>query len=120
MAAVERVFRDHQPDAVMHLAAESRVDRSIQRPAAFVETNITEKHNLLEAARRYWFGLPEDQKERFRFHHVPTDEIYGDLGLDEPPFTEETPYAPSSPTRPVRRLVTASCARGIVPTGCRW
>ena len=96
-AALERVFSEHQPDAVMHLAAESHVDRSIQGPAAFVETNITGTHHLLEAARHYWMGLPEERKERFRFHHVSTDEVYGDLAPDDPPFTEDTPYAPSSP-----------------------
>ena len=96
-AALERVFREHRPDAVMHLAAESHVDRSIEGPAAFVETNVTGTHNLLEAARGYWSKLGGEAKERFRFHHVSTDEVYGDLGPDDPAFTEDTPYAPSSP-----------------------
>ncbi|WP_051081233.1 dTDP-glucose 4,6-dehydratase [Thioalkalivibrio sp. ALE11] len=96
-AALERVFREHRPDAVMHLAAESHVDRSIEGPAAFVETNVTGTHNLLEAARGYWSELEGEAKERFRFHHVSTDEVYGDLGPEDPAFTEETPYAPSSP-----------------------
>ena len=96
-AALERVFREHRPDAVMHLAAESHVDRSIEGPAAFVETNVTGTHNLLEAARGYWSKLGGAAKERFRFHHVSTDEVYGDLGPDDPAFTEDTPYAPSSP-----------------------
>ncbi len=96
-AALERVFREHRPNAVMHLAAESHVDRSIEGPAAFVETNVTGTHNLLEAARGYWSELEGEAKERFRFHHVSTDEVYGDLGPEDPAFTEDTPYAPSSP-----------------------
>ncbi|WP_018169540.1 dTDP-glucose 4,6-dehydratase [Thioalkalivibrio sp. ALMg9] len=96
-SALERVFREHRPDAVMHLAAESHVDRSIEGPAAFVETNVTGTHNLLEAARSYWSELEGEAQERFRFHHVSTDEVYGDLGPEGPAFTEETAYAPSSP-----------------------
>ncbi|WP_026296530.1 dTDP-glucose 4,6-dehydratase [Thioalkalivibrio sp. ALJ2] len=96
-AALERVFREHRPNAVMHLAAESHVDRSIEGPAAFVETNVTGTHNMLEAARSYWSALEGEAKERFRFHHVSTDEVYGDLGPEDPAFTEDTPYAPSSP-----------------------
>lgn len=96
-AALDRVFREHRPDAVMHLAAESHVDRSIEGPAAFVETNVTGTHNLLEAARGFWSELEGDANERFRFHHVSTDEVYGDLGPEDPAFTEDTPYAPSSP-----------------------
>jgi len=95
--SLERVFAQHQPDAVMHLAAESHVDRSIDGPAEFVETNIVGTYTLLEVARQYWSGLEEGRKNCFRFHHISTDEVYGDLeGLDEL-FTEQTPYAPSSP-----------------------
>lgn len=94
---IERVFREHQPDAVMHLAAESHVDRSIHGSAAFMETNIIGTHNLLETARTYWNEMGGKAKNRFRFHHISTDEVYGDLGPSDPPFTEETPYAPSSP-----------------------
>ncbi|SDH17406.1 dTDP-glucose 4,6-dehydratase [Pseudomonas benzenivorans] len=94
---VERVFREHQPDAVMHLAAESHVDRSIDGPAAFIETNIVGTYTLLEAARQYWQGLDESRKTAFRFHHISTDEVYGDLDDPEELFTEATPYAPSSP-----------------------
>ena len=92
--ALARVFRDHKPDAVMHLAAESHVDRSIDGPGAFIETNVTGTFNLLQAARSHWesLGKPED----FRFHHVSTDEVYGSLGATGK-FTEETPYAPNSP-----------------------
>ena len=95
-AAMARVFDRHEPDAVLHLAAESHVDRSIDGPAAFIETNIVGTYVLLEAARDYWERLPADRKERFRFHHVSTDEVYGSLGT-EGLFTEETPYAPNSP-----------------------
>lgn len=90
-------FETYQPDAVMHLAAESHVDRSIDGPAAFIETNIIGTYTLLEAARQYWLNLTEAKKSAFRFHHISTDEVYGDLeGMDDL-FTEETPYAPSSP-----------------------
>ena len=121
-AALDKVLRTHEPDAIMHLAAESHVDRSIDGPAPFIETNIAGTCNLLEAAREYWNTLPEDARARFRFHHVSTDEVYGDLADDDEClmlndeckeqsaftthnsqlktgslFTEQTPYAPSSP-----------------------
>jgi dTDP-glucose 4,6-dehydratase len=92
-----RVLREHQPDAVMHLAAESHVDRSIEGPAAFIETNIVGTYTLLEAARQYWQGLDESRKAAFRFHHISTDEVYGDLDDPQELFTETTRYAPSSP-----------------------
>ncbi len=96
-AALDAVFSKFQPDAIMHLAAESHVDRSIDGPAAFVETNIVGTYTLLEAARSYWQGLPAERQLAFRFLHVSTDEVYGDLhGIDDL-FTESTPYAPSSP-----------------------
>lgn len=92
-----RIFQQHQPDVVMHLAAESHVDRSIDGPAAFIQTNVVGTYTLLEAARHYWNALDETKKAAFRFHHISTDEVYGDLhGIDDL-FTEETPYAPSSP-----------------------
>lgn len=96
-AAMNAVFQRHQPDAVMHLAAESHVDRSIDGPAAFMETNIIGTYTLLEAARQYWSALPEAAQQAFRFHHISTDEVYGDLEGPEDLFTETTPYAPSSP-----------------------
>lgn len=113
-AELDRVFTQHQPDAVMHLAAESHVDRSIDGPAEFMQTNIIGTYNLLESARAYWNNLDEVRKRAFRFHHISTDEVYGDLphpsdfgGLSAPEnnlgqqhlplFTEETSYAPSSP-----------------------
>ena len=94
---LDLVFQQHRPDAVMHLAAESHVDRSIDGPAAFIETNIVGTYTLLEASRRYWQALDAAGKARFRFHHISTDEVYGDLESDDAPFTELTPYAPSSP-----------------------
>jgi len=96
-AELDRVFREHQPEAVMHLAAESHVDRSIDGPAAFIETNIVGTYTLLEAARQYWQSMDEERKAAFRFHHISTDEVYGDLEGPEDLFTETTPYAPSSP-----------------------
>lgn len=95
--ALARVFEQHQPDAVMHLAAESHVDRSIDGSAAFIETNIVGTYTLLETARAYWNGLSDEKKAAFRFHHISTDEVYGDLSLSEPAFTEQSPYHPSSP-----------------------
>ncbi len=95
--ALDRVFAGHRPDAVMHLAAESHVDRSIDGPAAFIQTNITGTYTLLEAAREYWVNLDADGKNAFRFHHISTDEVYGDLEDTGSLFTEDTPYAPSSP-----------------------
>lgn len=96
-AEIERIFAQYQPDAVMHLAAESHVDRSIDGPAAFIETNIIGTYTLLEAARHYWRGLSAEKKATFRFHHISTDEVYGDLDSSDALFTESTPYAPSSP-----------------------
>lgn len=84
-------------DAIMHLAAESHVDRSIDGPTEFVRTNVTGTFSMLEAARHYWLQLPDAKKRDFRFHHTSTDEVFGDLPFDEGVFTEETPYAPSSP-----------------------
>ncbi|MFP1878679.1 dTDP-glucose 4,6-dehydratase [Lonsdalea quercina] len=96
-AALDDIFQSHRPDAVMHLAAESHVDRSIDGPSAFIETNIVGTYTLLEATRAYWLSLNEAEKTRFRFHHISTDEVYGDLeGVDDL-FTETTSYAPSSP-----------------------
>lgn len=94
--AISSILRREQPDAIMHLAAESHVDRSITGPAAFVETNIRGTYELLEAARVYWSALPAARKERFRFLHVSTDEVFGSLGNDGL-FTPDTPYNPSSP-----------------------
>lgn len=95
--ALDAVFAEHQPDAIMHLAAESHVDRSIDGPAAFIETNIVGTYTLLEVARTYWQGLDAERKATFRFHHISTDEVYGDLHGTNDLFLETTPYAPSSP-----------------------
>jgi dTDP-glucose 4,6-dehydratase len=95
--AMAEVFEKYQPTAVMHLAAESHVDRSIDGPSDFMKTNIMGTFTLLEAARTYWSALPEDEKTAFRFHHVSTDEVYGDLVGTDDLFMEETSYDPSSP-----------------------
>ncbi|MBS7818554.1 dTDP-glucose 4,6-dehydratase [Wohlfahrtiimonas chitiniclastica] len=96
-SALNSVFEAFQPDCVMHLAAESHVDRSIDGPAAFIETNIVGTYTLLEAARQYWLTLDNANKSAFRFHHISTDEVYGDLAGTNDLFTETTAYAPSSP-----------------------
>ena len=104
-AELDRVFNIYKPDAVMHLAAESHVDRSITGPAAFIETNVVGTYTLLEATRGYWNKLDDNVKQAFRFHHISTDEVYGDLthpdevpaGTELPMFLETTPYEPSSP-----------------------
>ena len=103
-AEVDRVLAQHQPDAIMHLAAESHVDRSIDGPADFIETNIVGTYTLLEATRQYWLAMEAEKKTNFRFHHISTDEVYGDLphpsetpNAEEHLFTEQTAYAPSSP-----------------------
>ncbi|MDQ7775131.1 MAG: dTDP-glucose 4,6-dehydratase [Paracoccus aminovorans] len=93
-AALDRVLAEHRPDAIMHLAAESHVDRSIDGPGAFIETNVTGTYTLLEAARAYWTA--QGRPEGFRFHHISTDEVFGSLG-ETGQFTETTPYDPRSP-----------------------
>lgn len=95
--AMTEAFSSFSPDLVMHLAAESHVDRSIDGPAEFITTNIVGTYTLLEAARHYWQGLDENKKANFKFHHISTDEVYGDLEGTTDLFTESTPYAPSSP-----------------------
>ncbi|AXY61093.1 MULTISPECIES: dTDP-glucose 4,6-dehydratase [Acinetobacter] len=96
-AALEQVVQEFQPEVVMHLAAESHVDRSIDGPAAFIQTNIVGTYTLLEVVRKYWMALAAEQKDSFRFHHISTDEVYGDLEGTTDLFTETTSYAPSSP-----------------------
>lgn len=95
--AIDVVFKNYQPDAIMHLAAESHVDRSIDGPGAFIETNVIGTYTLLQAARKYRDTLDAKRADSFRFHHVSTDEVYGDLTVDDPAFEETTPYDPSSP-----------------------
>lgn len=94
---IKRILKKYQPDIIIHLAAESHVDRSIDRPDEFIQTNIVGTYILLEEARKYWSYLNEDKKKNFRFHHVSTDEVYGDLKNANDLFTEETRYSPSSP-----------------------
>ncbi len=95
-SAIDEILNTHQPDCIMHLAAESHVDRSIDGPAVFIESNIVGTYTLLDASLSYWKALPKGKQDTFRFHHISTDEVYGDLG-ETGLFTEETPYAPSSP-----------------------
>jgi dTDP-glucose 4,6-dehydratase len=95
--AVRAVLEAHQPDVVMHLAAESHVDRSIDGPADFIRTNIVGSYQMLETSLDYYRGLPPDRQRRFRFHHVSTDEVFGSLGESDPAFTAKTPYRPRSP-----------------------
>lgn len=126
-AELDRVFAQHQPDAVMHLAAESHVDRSITGPADFIETNIVGTYMLLEAARAYWNGLDDVRKAAFRFHHISTDEVYGDLphpdevaaGEALPLFTETTPTHPAAPILLPKPPATIWYALGAVLTACR-
>ncbi|TMM46394.1 dTDP-glucose 4,6-dehydratase [Colwellia ponticola] len=96
-AELDRVLSKYKPDVIMHLAAESHVDRSIDGPGEFIQTNIVGTYTLLEASRKYWLTLNEQEKSAFRFHHISTDEVYGDLDGPEDLFTEDTSYAPSSP-----------------------
>ena len=96
-SALLAIIEQENPNAIMHLAAETHVDRSIDGPGVFVETNVVGTVTLLNAALHYWRGLEGERRDAFRFHHVSTDEVFGDLPLDEGIFTEETPYAPSSP-----------------------
>jgi len=96
-ALVASVLREHKPQAILHFAAESHVDRSIEGPGAFIQTNVVGTFSLLEQARSYWNELSKEDKADFRFLHVSTDEVYGTLGPDDAAFTEETPYAPNSP-----------------------
>lgn len=97
MEKLTQAFDEFKPDVVMHLAAESHVDRSIDGPAEFISTNIVGTYKILEVARKYWLMLSEEQKQNFRFHHISTDEVYGDLENTSDLFTEKTSYAPSSP-----------------------
>ncbi len=96
-AAMAEIFATHAPDAVMHLAAESHVDRSIDGPGAFIQTNVVGTYTLLDVARAYWAGLPAARRAAFRFHHISTDEVFGALGPGDAPFTEATAYDPRSP-----------------------
>ena len=96
-ALVAKLLQQYQPEAIVHFAAESHVDRSIHGPAEFVQTNVVGTFSLLEEARAYWSALAEPAKSRFRFLHVSTDEVYGSLGPNDPAFTETTPYTPNSP-----------------------
>ncbi len=118
LPALRRIVEDYRPDIVMHLAAETHVDRSIDGPAAFIETNVVGTANLLEAARTHWESLTGEARARFRLHHISTDEVFGSLG-ETGAFTEETPYAPNSPIPPRKQAPTIWCGHGAKPTVCR-
>ena len=115
-ALVDRLLREHRPDAIVNFAAESHVDRSIDGPAAFVQTNVVGTLALLEAARDYWKSLEGAAKEAFRFLHVSTDEVYGSLG-ETGKFTETTPYAPNSPYSASKAASGPTSSRR---SSCRW
>lgn len=117
-ALVQGILTTHQPVAIVNFAAESHVDRSIDGPAEFVQTNVVGTLNLLECALAYWRGLPLERQDAFRFLHVSTDEVYGSLG-PVGRFTEESPYQPNSPYSASRRLPIISCAPSITLTACR-
>ena len=116
---IARVLTQYQPDIIMHLAAESHVDRSIDGPGEFVQTNIVGTYNMLEQARYYWEQLDADRKSQFRFHHISTDEVYGDLEGTDDLFTETTPYAPSSPYSASKASSDHLVEHGIVLLTCR-
>ena len=117
-AEVARVFREHQPDAVMHLAAESHVDRSISGPADFIQTNIVGTYTLLEAARNHWNSLDAERKAAFRFHHISTDEVYGSLGDDRLLHRRNRLRTQFALLRQQGVFRSLWCAPGITPTDC--
>jgi dTDP-glucose 4,6-dehydratase len=117
-AAVADAFRSFRPEAVMHLAAETHVDRSIDGPDAFLDTNVVSTTRLMEAARSYWAELDGPARTAFRFLHVSTDEVFGALGARDPAFTEETRYDPARPIRQARRAPITWSAPGATPTAC--
>jgi dTDP-glucose 4,6-dehydratase len=117
-ASMRELIRSFSPQIIIHLAAESHVDRSIDGPAEFVRTNVVGTFTLLEAALDHWRSLNGAERESFRFHHVSTDEVFGSLG-PRGLFCETTPYQPNSPTPPPRPPRTTSCAPGSTLTGCR-
>lgn len=118
-AALDSLFAQYKPRAVVHFAAESHVDRSIHGPAEFIQTNIVGTFTLLEAARAYWGGLDADAKAAFRFLHVSTDEVFGSLSATDPQFSKPRRTRPTARTRRPRLRRTTWCAPITIPTGCR-
>lgn len=116
-ASLDLAFGMHSPDIVMHLAAESHVDRSIDAPTYFIETNITGTFNLLEAARAYW--IKRGKPDNFRFHHISTDEVFGSLGTTGK-FSENTPTTRAAPIQPAKPQATIWCVLGVKHTACRF
>jgi dTDP-glucose 4,6-dehydratase len=117
--ALRRTFDAHRPRAVVHLAAESHVDRSIDGPDEFIATNVTGTLRLLQEARRHWSSLDDDARAAFRFVHVSTDEVFGSLAADDPPFSEGRRTTRARRTPPARRPPITSPGRGTIRTGCR-
>ena len=118
-AALDALFAEHKPRAVLHFAAESHVDRSIHGPADFVQTNVVGTFTLLEAARSYWNTLGDDERAAFRFLHVSTDEVFGSLGRTIRSFPKPRRMRRTAPTRRPRRPPITSCAPTITPMACR-
>lgn len=118
-AALEKLFSSFKPDAVMHLAAESHVDRSIDGPGVFIQTNVVGTYSMLEAARKYWMGLDEEAQKAFRFHHISTDEVFGALGPKDPRLPKPLRMTRVAHILPARRLPIIWCGRGIIHSGCR-
>jgi dTDP-glucose 4,6-dehydratase len=119
--AIDRLLLQYRPRAVLHFAAESHVDRSIDSPAPFIETNIVGTFTLLEAARSYWQSLPAEEQPAFRFLHVSTDEVYGSLSSQDPAFAETTAYAPNSPYAARQKLRRITWFGHIaIPMACLW
>ena len=117
---VQKILQRHRPRAIVHFAAESHVDRSIHGPDDFIRTNVNGTFNLLEEVRAYWNVLPAAEKNGFRFLHVSTDEVYGSLGTEDPPFSETTPYSPNSPYS-ATKAASDHLVRALttIPTACR-
>jgi dTDP-glucose 4,6-dehydratase len=117
LEALRAVFARHDPDCVMHLAAESHVDRSIDGPGAFIQTNVIGTFNMLQISRAHFDGLSQPRQERFRFHHISTDEVYGDLGPEDPAFEETTAYGPIQPQK-LQAIIW--CALGLARLNCQF
>ena len=117
---VNSLLSQFRPEAVIHFAAESHVDRSIRSPETFIETNVVGTFRLLDEVRHYWEGLPTKEKQDFRFLQISTDEVYGSLGPDDPAFTETTPYTPNSPYSASKAAAIIWCEPTTRRTACRY
>lgn len=115
----QKILSEFRPDAVVNFAAETHVDRSVVDPESFVKTNVLGTSNLLLETLEYWKSLSQEERTRFRFHHISTDEVYGSLGFKDSAFREDTPYAPNSPYSPQKHLVTTLSGLFMKPMDCR-